>query len=256
VLVLLINLLGLFCISLIRLVLVNAEPPTIIHITNSKKYQATSKSEISTSVFNGIISFEQLNIIRLHGNDRGSQPHPDDIPAVIYPSFANDEDTAYIRKPHNEIELPLSWPLLNKLIRLTGFDGTPDDIADKIQYFRTCRLSAKQHIGSVISQRASRKNRSSHYACYRATGGFRIGTCFGFIKFEDQRFALIQRWTGVRRIGRHYTYRQKSGDNCIWELIRASSLHCQVGVLTNIWAAHERRFIIGLTKEARESGVQ
>ena len=214
------------------------------------KQAATSKSRIDTSVANVLVRIEQMNIIRLLYSVDLFHPHPDCPDPTRYP-LPKDR----IGRPDLHEKLPLSRQQQN---RLSAMVGEPHIT---IEYFKRCLLSKEVTIGSEASQRDQEDNRKDCFICYHGSGGGCLfGTVYGFMRVGDSGaiFALVRRWEGVEADMEVHqiTYLHNNGP---WDLVKAKSIRCLVGVIVELDHGHRGRntkMIIGALEEVAIAGIE
>ena len=189
------------------------------------KQAATSKSRIDTSVANVLVRIEQMNAIRLLYSVDLQTPHPDCLDPTSYP-LPKDR----IVRPDLHEKLPLSQQHWN---RLSAIVGEPQIT---IEYFKRCLLSKEVTIGSKASQHDQEDNRKDCFICYHGSDeGCLFGTVYGFMRVGDSgaTIALVRRWVGVEADMEVHqiTYLR---DNGPWDLVKAESIRCLVGVIA-VW---------------------
>ena len=214
------------------------------------KQAATSKSRIDMSVANALVRIEQMNAIRLFYSADLHCSHPDSPDPTRYPLLKDR-----IGCPDLHEKLPLSQQLRN---RLSAIAGEPHIT---IEYFKRCLLSKEVTIGSKASQRDQEDNRKDYFICYHGSGGGCLfGTVYGFMRVGDSGaiFALVRRWGGVEADMEVHqiTYLR---DNGPWDLVKAKSIRCLVGVIVELDHGHtgwDTKMIIGALEEVAIAGIE
>jgi hypothetical protein len=197
-----------------------------------------------------LVRIEQINAIRLLYLVDLHNPYPDCPDPTQYP-FPKDR----IGRPDLHKKLPLSQRLRNRLSAIVGEPHVA------IEYFKRCLLSKEVTIGSKASQHDQENNRNNCFICYHGSGGGCLfGTVYGFMRVGDSGaiLALVRRWEGVETdMDVHQiTYLR---DNGPWDLVKAESIRCLVGVIVELDRGHSGRntkMIIGALEEVAIAGIE
>lgn len=209
---------------------------------------ATSKSQITTSVNNGLLRRHQLALLSLtHRLGDSGEDEFSRRPVLKNPVNLSRDYQQLPLRPH------LSRHLAQKL-----------DVEESqlmLSYFSRCRPPAGNTIGSVASQQGTDVNRNDCFVCFRRAGEqCRFGTVYGFLQDEpsQRQFAILKRWTGIRKNLRTEEIRYEN-TNGAWCLVDPCDIQCLVGTLQETNHGHagwRAKMIIGALEPVKKYGAE
>jgi len=209
---------------------------------------ATSKSQITTSVNNGLLRRQQLALLSL-ANHLGNSREDELSRSPVLKNSVN--------LSRNYEQLPLRANLRRHLAQTLGVEESQLDLT----YFSRCRPPAGDTIGSVASQQDTNVNRSDCFVCFRRDGQqCRFGTVYGFVrdKLSQCQFAILRRWTGVSNNLRTEEIRYEN-TNGAWCLVDPCDIQCLVGTLQEKDHGHagwRANMIIGAIEPVKKYGAE
>jgi hypothetical protein len=216
------------------------------------RQEATAPSQLTKSMFNGLIRQEQNNSIALKRKLQSFRKEPPLQLEFCKP--LNPIARARRKKPPFD-QVPLSSYYERALS--AKLEIRHQDRAYSLQYYGRCLLASGLTIGSQASQYSH--HRSSHFVCFKTeTGPLAFGTvlCFISITNPSRQYAVTRSWSHIRLYPPSYaTYETRKGKVT---LVDISMILCLVGVMQERDLLDPRRrqnMIVGTPPEAFTAAV-